>query len=56
MFGWRGMGQLTIDAVDDREPFMILGIMMVTGIFLVLCNLAADLNYAIRDPRIRVGR
>jgi ABC-type dipeptide/oligopeptide/nickel transport system permease component len=35
---------------------MILGIIMVTGIFVILCNLAADVGYAFLDPRIRLGR
>jgi ABC-type dipeptide/oligopeptide/nickel transport system permease component len=54
VFGWQGMGKLTVDAVTAREPNMVLGIMMVTAVFVLACNLLADIGYAILDPRIRL--
>ena len=54
VFGWRGMGFLIVDAITKKEPWMILGVMMVTAIFIVLFNLIADVVYARLDPRIRL--
>jgi ABC-type dipeptide/oligopeptide/nickel transport system permease component len=54
VFGWQGMGFLLVQAVGEREPYMVLGFLMVTGTFIILCNLIADLAYAVLDPRIRL--
>lgn len=55
VFGWQGIGRLTVDAVYDREPYLILAIMVVIGVFVLACNLLADLGYAVLDPRIRLA-
>jgi len=54
VFGWQGMGQLLVSAVNDREPYMVLGFLMVTGVFIIFANLMADIMYAFLDPRIRL--
>ena len=54
VFGWQGMGQLLVTSVNDKEPYMVLGFLMVTGVFIIFANLLADLTYAILDPRIRL--
>jgi ABC-type dipeptide/oligopeptide/nickel transport system permease component len=54
VFAWNGMGRLIVDAVNDKEPYMVLGFMMVTAVFIIICNLIADLMYAVLDPRIRL--
>jgi ABC-type dipeptide/oligopeptide/nickel transport system permease component len=53
VFGWRGLGQLIVDAILKKEPWLIQGVMMSTAIFIVLFNLVADVLYARLDPRIR---
>jgi ABC-type dipeptide/oligopeptide/nickel transport system permease component len=55
VFAWRGMGQLIVDAIDKREPWMVQGWMMVTAIAIIAFNLVADLVYAYLDPRTRLG-
>lgn len=54
VFAWNGLGKLLVDAVNAKEPFMVLGFMMVTATFVIICNLIADLMYAFLDPRIRL--
>jgi peptide/nickel transport system permease protein len=54
VFNWAGMGRLFIDALQGYESNVLLAWMMVTGVFVVLFNLAADLLYGVLDPRIRV--
>ncbi|GAA5147093.1 ABC transporter permease [Pseudonocardia eucalypti] len=55
VFGWRGMGQLIVDAITKKEPWMVQGWMMVTAIVIIAFNLVADVVYAYLDPRIRLG-
>lgn len=55
VFGWSGMGKLLIDAIHDREPYLVLGWMMVVAVFVIMFNLLADILYAYLDPRIRLG-
>ena len=54
VFGWRGLGALTVDAILKKEPWLILGVMMITAVFIILFNLIADVLYARLDPRIRL--
>lgn len=54
VFAWQGMGALLVDAVSKREPYMLLGFLMVTAVATIVFNLIADIGYAILDPRIRL--
>lgn len=55
VFGWSGMGKLLVDSVQRKEPYMLMGWLMVTAVLIVLFNLIADILYAYLDPRIRLG-
>ena len=55
VFNWAGMGRLFIDALRDYESNVLLAWMMVTGVFVILFNLLADLAYSALDPRIRLS-
>ncbi|HEY0641487.1 MAG TPA: ABC transporter permease [Pseudonocardiaceae bacterium] len=54
VFAWPGTGRLLVEAVTYREPFLILALMMVSGVFVIVCNLLADIGYAVLDPRVRL--
>jgi peptide/nickel transport system permease protein len=54
VFGWNGMGRLIVDSVSHVEPWMVLGWLVVTAIFIMAFNLIADILYGILDPRIRL--
>lgn len=53
IFAWPGMGRLGVSAVFSRNYPVIMGITLFTAILIVLCNLLADIGYAVVDPRIR---
>lgn len=55
VFAWQGLGLLFVDAVSKKEPFMVLGIMMLTAVFVIVANLVADVMYGVLDPRIRLS-
>jgi len=54
VFAWQGMGALLVDAVSKKEPYMLLGFLMVTAVATIVFNLIADIAYAFLDPRIRL--
>jgi peptide/nickel transport system permease protein len=51
LFRWPGVGQLSVDAVFDRDAPVVLGVVILTSSIIVLANLAIDLSYAWLDPR-----
>ena len=53
VFVWPGIGQLNYQAVQNRDYFLIMGIVMVLAVITLLINLIADICYALVDPRIR---
>ena len=55
VFGWHGLGRVLLEAVNQKEPYMVLGFLMVTAIIVIALNLISDIAYAILDPRIRLG-
>ncbi len=53
IFALPGMGRLALDAVAQRDQFMIQGTVLVAAILYVLANLSVDVAYGYVDPRIR---
>ena len=53
IFSWQGMGLLFITGVNDRDYFILMGLILITSTLVVFFNLLADIAYAIVDPRIR---
>lgn len=53
IFAWPGMGTLAITSVLGRDYPVIMGITLIGAVVIVLCNLLADVLYAVIDPRIR---
>ena len=55
IFQWDGIGRLYIDSIFARDYPTVLGLTVATAIVTLLASLAADILYALADPRIRVG-
>lgn len=55
IFSWPGMGQAYIEAVSAYDYPVLMGILVITGVFVVMSNLLADILYAVVDPRISYG-
>jgi ABC-type dipeptide/oligopeptide/nickel transport system permease component len=53
IFALPGMGRLALDAVSQRDLFMIQGTVLVAAVLYIMANLSVDLSYAYLDPRIR---
>ncbi len=56
IFAWNGMGQLAVKAAGARDPSLMMGIILITGIAVLVANILADIGYAIADPRVRYDR
>lgn len=56
VFAWPGMGQLAVRAAADRDPTLMMGVMMLVAVGVVASSLLADVAYAVADPRVRYGR
>ena len=55
VFAYPGLGRLLVEALQRQDlPVMQAAILVLTGVY-CLANLAADLLYAVVNPRIRYG-
>lgn len=55
IFAIPGLGHYFVDAANNRDYFLILGITAFGAIALMGANLLVDLAYAWIDPRITYG-
>jgi peptide/nickel transport system permease protein len=54
VFGWPGMGRLTLMAIQNRDfPVVQAGIALIATMY-VVANLLVDVLYGALDPRIRL--
>jgi len=53
IFSWPGIGRLTIDAIGNRDYFLVQGCILAIGLTYVLVNLLTDVLYSMANPRIR---
>jgi peptide/nickel transport system permease protein len=54
VLSWPGLGPLMVEAILARDVYVVIGIVMLSSMFLVAGNLLADLLLFASDPRIRV--
>jgi len=53
VFGWPGIGKLTVDAITRRDFPIVQATVFVVALMTFALNLIVDLCYAAIDPRIR---
>jgi peptide/nickel transport system permease protein len=53
IFGWPGIGRLTLSAISNRDYALVQGCILAIGLSYVLVNLLTDSVYALADPRMR---
>jgi peptide/nickel transport system permease protein len=54
IFAWPGMGQLAVRAASDRDPALMMGVVLVIGAGVLVTNILVDVAYVRVDPRIRL--
>ncbi len=53
IFEWPGMGRLTIEAINQRDYPVLMGITLISAGLVAAANLLADVAYSLVDPRVR---
>ena len=56
IFNWPGVGQLLYDGLSNRDFPMVQGVVIMSGVFIVVLNFVIDALYGYVDPRIRLAR
>jgi oligopeptide transport system permease protein len=54
VFGLPGSGRYLVQGAIDRDYPLVMGMILVYGVFTLVCNLVADLVYGWLDPRVRL--
>lgn len=55
IFGWNGIGKMTVEALDTADFPVVMGAILFVGFLFVILNILADIAYAILDPRIKLS-
>ena len=54
IFGWKGIGKVTVDALEKLDFPVVMGSVLVSSLFFIVVNMLADVLYGLADPRVRV--
>ena len=55
VFALPGSGRYLVQGAIDRDYTLVMGMILVYGVFTLICNLLADLAYGWLDPRVRLS-
>jgi peptide/nickel transport system permease protein len=55
IFGWKGIGKVTVDALEKLDYPVVMGSVLLSAFIFVIINMLADVLYGKVDPRIRVS-
>ena len=54
IFGWKGIGKVTVDALEKLDYPVVMGSILMTAAVFVAVNILTDVLQARTDPRIRI--
>jgi peptide/nickel transport system permease protein len=54
VFAWPGVGRLLTESLVHRDYPVLMASFIMMAVLVIIGNLAADLMYALADPRIRL--
>jgi len=52
IFGWKGIGKVTVDALAKLDFHVVMGSVLVSSFFFISINILADWLYGVVDPRV----
>jgi peptide/nickel transport system permease protein len=55
IFGWKGIGKVTVDALEKLDYPVVMGSVLFAATIFVFINILADVLYGIIDPRVKMG-
>jgi peptide/nickel transport system permease protein len=53
IFAWPGLGLRILEAINNRQPVLVVSIALILGLTIQLINIALDASYRLVDPRLR---
>ena len=53
IFGWRGIGKVTVDALEKLDYPVVMGSVLISAFIFIFINILADVLYGVVDPRVR---
>ena len=53
IFAWPGIGRLTVQAITNRDYYLVQGCILAIGITYVAVNFLTDMLYSVVNPRVR---
>ena len=54
IFGWKGIGKVTVDALEKLDFPVVMGSVLISATFFIVINILADILYGMVDPRVRM--
>ena len=54
IFGWKGLGSVTINAVLNLDFPVVMGATIFVALVFIITNIFVDIFYAMIDPRVRL--
>lgn len=54
IFGWKGIGKVTVDALEKLDYPVVMGSVLFAAAIFVVVNILADVLYGIIDPRVKL--
>ncbi|HEV2481401.1 MAG TPA: ABC transporter permease [Puia sp.] len=54
IFGWKGIGKVTVDALEKLDFPVVMGSVLVSSFFFIVVGVLSDLLYGLIDPRVRL--
>lgn len=54
IFGWNGLGKVTVDALELSDLPVVMGAVLFIAMIFVVINILVDVLYAVLDPRVRL--
>lgn len=53
IFGWKGIGKITVDALNKFDFPVVMGSVLFTALIFIVMNMVVDILYVVIDPRIK---
>ncbi len=54
IFGWKGLGYVIVEAVNNYDIPVVMGVVLFISIIFVVITLVVDILYTLLDPRVKL--
>lgn len=55
IFNWRGIGKVTVDALEKSDYPVVMGAILLIAVIFILINIIVDIVYKLLDPRVKIS-